>query len=56
MGAPRIAPALLAGIAMAADSHAPNYGGDAQEITTNGPYLDVPSRKLAITGLITVYV
>ena len=35
--------AFLAGIATAADSHAPNYRGDTQEITPNGPYLDVPS-------------
>jgi hypothetical protein len=34
---------LLAGITTAADSHAPNYRGDTQEITTNGPYLDVPT-------------
>ena len=46
--------AFLAGIATAGDSHAPNYRGDTQEITTNSPYLDVPSRNLAITGLITV--
>ncbi len=33
---------------------APNYRGDTQEITTTGPYLDVPSRNSAIAGLIIV--
>jgi hypothetical protein len=42
----RVARAFLAGIATAARySHAPNYWGDTQEITTAGyyhEYLDVP--------------